>query len=145
MKILSPEFEENGYIPKKFTCEGKDVSPPLEIKDIPEKAKSLCLIVDDPDAPAKVWVHWVLFNIPIQEKIEENTHPGTQGINDFNKNDYGGPCPPVGTGVHRYFFKLYALNIHLSLKEGASKEQVEKKMEGHILESYELIGLYEKK
>jgi len=145
MKISSPAFKENEYIPQKFTCDEQDISPLLEIEEIPEKAKSLCLIVDDPDAPAKVWVHWVLFNIPVQEKIEENTRHGTQGINDFNKNDYGGPCPPPGTGVHRYFFKLYALDEQLSLKEGASKEQVEKSMKGHILESCELIGLYEKK
>lgn len=142
MKITSPEFEDNQFIPKKFTCEGEDITPTLIIEDIPKEAKSLALIVDDPDAPMGTWVHWVVFDIPIINRIEENSIPGKQGINDFGKKDYGGPCPPSGT--HRYFFKIYALDKMLNLKEGISKAALEKTMQGHILDKAELIGLYKK-
>jgi Raf kinase inhibitor-like YbhB/YbcL family protein len=143
MKIRSPEFEHNGFIPAKFTCQGQDINPPLIIEDVPEGAKSLVLIVDDPDAPMTTWVHWVLFNIPVVGKIEEDSILGEQGLNDFGRKDYGGPCPPSGT--HRYFFKIYALDARLDLRGDAGKKDVEKAMEGRILGKAELIGLYKKK
>ena len=140
MKLTSPEFKNNDPIPMKFTCQGDDVSPELVIDGVPEKAKSLALIVDYPDAPMGMWVHWVVYNIPIASKIEENSIPGEQLINDFGRKDYGGPCPPSGT--HRYFFKIYALDKELDLKEGARKKDLERAMEGHILDNAELVGLY---
>jgi len=142
MNIKSPEFENNTLIPKKFTCQGEDINPALTIEGIPEEAKSLALIVDDPDAPMGMWVHWVVFDIPIVSSMEENSIPGKQGGNDFGRKDYGGPCPPSGT--HRYFFKVYALDIELNLKEGISKKDLEAAMEGHILGKAELVGLYKK-
>ncbi|MDP2928085.1 MAG: YbhB/YbcL family Raf kinase inhibitor-like protein [Candidatus Omnitrophota bacterium] len=143
MKILSPEFQNNGFIPKKFTCQGEDVNPALIIEDIPKEAKSLALIVDDPDAPMGMWVHWVVFDIPLINRIEENSIPGKQGRNDFGRNDYGGPCPPSGT--HRYFFKIYALDKVFNLDEGISKSSLESAILGHILDQSELVGLYKKR
>jgi Raf kinase inhibitor-like YbhB/YbcL family protein len=142
MKLSSPEFEHNQAIPAKFTCQGKDVSPALVIEDIPKEAKALSLIVDDPDAPMGTWVHWVLYDIPLTDRIEENSIPGKQGLNDFGRKNYGGPCPP--SGEHRYFFKIYALDKKLDLPEGVSKQDLEEEMSGHILDQAELIGLYEK-
>jgi len=142
MKLSSPEFENNGFIPRKFTCQGDDISPALVIEDILEGTKSLALIVDDPDVPMGTWVHWVVFDVPLVKRIEENSVPGKQGSNDFGKEDYGGPCPPSGT--HRYFFKIYALDTMLKLTEGSSKKELEKAMEGHIVGQAELIGLYKK-
>jgi Raf kinase inhibitor-like YbhB/YbcL family protein len=142
MKLTSPEFEHNSMIPSQFTCDGQDVNPTLNIEDIPEETKSLVLIVDDPDAPMGTWVHWVVFNIPVTSQIQKDSVPGRQGINDFRKKNYGGPCPPSGT--HRYFFKLYALDIELDLEESIRKEDVEEAMEGHILAQTELIGLYKR-
>lgn len=142
MKITSPEFENNKFIPRKFTCQGEDVNPTLIIEDIPKDTKSLALIVDDPDAPMGTWVHWVVYDIPIINCIKEKSIPGKQGINDFGRRDYGGPCPPSGT--HRYFFKIYALDEKLNLNEGITKETLEKAMQGHILDKAELIGLYKK-
>lgn len=142
MKITSPEFNHNTKIPQKYTCDGDDISPPLSITDVPSNAKTLALINDDPDAPMGTWDHWIMYNIPVSSKIAEDSAPGTQGRNSWGRNDYGGPCPPSGT--HRYFFKLYALDIELDLLEGADKGTVEKAMEGHIIEKTELIGLYER-
>ncbi len=142
MKLESLEFENNEFIPKKFTCEGEDISPGLIIEDIPEGTKRLALIMDDPDAPMETWVHWVVFNIHITDVIEENTVPGTQGTNDFRKLEYGGPCPPSGT--HRYFFKLYALDEKLHIEEGCKKKELIEAMEEHILAETELIGLYKR-
>jgi Raf kinase inhibitor-like YbhB/YbcL family protein len=142
MKISSPAFGTNQKIPKKYTCDGEDISPSLMIDEIPEGTETLALIVDDPDAPAGTWVHWVVFNIPVTNRIEEGEVTGNQGINDFRKERYGGPCPPSGT--HRYFFKLYALDQELGLSEGASRRDVEAAMGGHILAQAELIGLYER-
>ena len=143
MQLTSPEFSHNGNIPAKFTCEGQDINPPLEIQDIPKGTKSLSLIMDDPDAPSKVWVHWVVCDMPIVYNIQENSIPGTQGINDSGDIGYGSPCPP--TGVHRYFFKLYALDVKLDLTEGLTKKDLEAAMEGHILAKAELVGLYKRK
>ena len=143
MELMSPAFKHNGFIPVRFTCEGIDINPPLTIKDIPQGTKSLALIVDDPDAPMGTWVHWVVYDIPVRSSIDEDTIPGKQGMNDFGRKDYGGPCPPSGT--HHYFFKIYALDEKLNLKEGITKKDLEKAMEGHILDRAELIGLYKKK
>jgi len=140
MKIASPEFKNNQPIPDRFTCEGADINPALVIEGIPAAAKSLALIVDDPDAPMGTWVHWVVFNIPVISRIEENSVVGTQGINDSGGINYHGPCPPSGT--HRYYFKIYALDTLLNLKEGISKKELEKAMQGHILDKAELCGLY---
>jgi Raf kinase inhibitor-like YbhB/YbcL family protein len=143
MKITSPEFANNDFIPAKFTCQGEDVSPILKIEDIPQGTRSLALIVDDPDAPMGTWVHWVVFDMPVISEIEEGMISGKQGINDFGRKDYGGPCPPSGT--HRYFFKIYALDEMLGLKEGINKGALEKAMEKHILDKAELVGLYKKR
>lgn len=142
MKMTSPAFQNNEKIPRKYTCDGDDVNPTLRIEDVPEGTASLALIVDDPDAPAGTWVHWVVYDIPVTDEIAENSVPGKQGMNDFKKKDYGGPCPPSGT--HRYFFKLYALDARLDRDEGLTKEQLIGAMQGHILDQAELIGLYER-
>ena len=143
MKITSPAFTHNSPMPSKYTCDGADINPPLEISDIPEGTKSLALIMDDPDAPMGTWVHWVVFNIEVTGKIDEDSIPGTQGYNSFGREDHGGPCPPSGT--HRYFFKLYALDTKLDLKQGSNKAALEKAMSGHILQEAELIGLYKRR
>ncbi len=142
MKLTSPEFENNQFIPKKFTCEGEDINPALIITDMPKGTKSLALIMDDPDAPMGMWVHWVVYNIAPVLAIAENSVPGKECINDFRRESYGGPCPPSGT--HRYFFKIYALDTGLSLAKGATKGALEQAMQGHILDKAELIGLYKK-
>lgn len=144
MKITSPEFKHNEMIPSGFTCDGDDVNPTFDLEEFPKAAKSLAMIVDDPDAPGKTWVHWVVFDIPLTGKIAENSILGKQGMNDFKKKNYGGPCPPPGSGVHRYFFKMYALDRQLDLREGISKHDLERAMQGHILAQAELIGLYTK-
>ncbi len=141
MKITS-DFKNNEMIPKKYTCQGEDINPTLKFEDIPKNAKSLALIMDDPDAPNKTFVHWVLYNIPITDKIDENSYLGIQGINSAGSIGYVGPCPP--SGKHRYFFKLYALDTVLDLKKAVSKEDLKKAMKGHIIERTQLIGLYSK-
>ena len=146
LKITSPVFAANGYIPAHYTCDGRDINPPLEIADVPAGAKTLALIVDDPDAPVGMWVHWVVWNIsPTTHEIGEDSVPAgaSQGKNDWNRNSYGGPCPP--SGVHRYFFKLYALDTRLSLGTGTTKADLEKAMAGHVLASAEIIGLYKRR
>jgi Raf kinase inhibitor-like YbhB/YbcL family protein len=143
LKIKSPAFEHNGLIPRKYTCDGEDVNPPLVIEDIPGGAQSLALIVDDPDASMGTWNHWVVWNIPPMKEIKENTVPGIEGMNDFRKHSYGGPCPPGGT--HRYFFKVYALDTKLNLGANSRKKDLEKAMQGHILAMGELMGRYSRK
>lgn len=146
LSISSPVFENNGSIPGKYTCDGMDVNPPLKIDNVPSEAKSLALIVDDPDAPRGIWVHWVVWNIdPKTEEIREDTVPkdSVQGINDFEKRDYGGPCPPSGT--HRYFFKLYALDSLLNFSSDAGKAGLEKAMKGHIIAQAQIVGLYKRR
>lgn len=143
MKISSPAFNHHQKIPSKFTCEGKDINPALTIADVPADARSLALIVDDPDAPGRTWVHWVVFDIPTAvQEIGEHSIPGKQGMNDFGRLNFGGPCPP--SGEHRYFFKLYALDTTLNLQEGVTKKQLEEAMKGHVLSQTELVGLYRK-
>ena len=143
LQLVSPAFKHNEFIPEKYTCDGKDINPPLLIENIPSGTKSMALIVDDPDAPAGTWVHWVVWNIsPDTKEMKESSVPegAQQGVNDFRKKEYGGPCPPSGT--HRYFFKLYALDTMLNLGSKAKKSDVEQAMKGHILEKTELIGRY---
>mgnify|MGYP003394717907 CR=1 FL=1 len=144
MKITSLVFKNNDKIPAKYTCDGENINPPLTISGVPEEAKSLVLIVDDPDATrGYTWLHWTLWNInPDTKEIAENSVPNgaTQGKTDFGKSGWGGPCPPSGS--HHYFFKLFALDVILELPCGASLDELQKTIEGHILEKVELIGLY---
>ncbi len=142
LKISSPVFDNNGMIPKKYTCDGEDINPPLLIDGVPEGTKSLALIVDDPDAPMGTWVHWVVWNInaDTREIGEGEKTGGVEGMNDFRKHSYGGPCPPSGT--HRYFFKVYALDSELNIPDNSDKDAVEEAMSGHILDKAELVGLY---
>ena len=143
LEVTSPVFKHNSPIPSKYTCDGENMNPPLSIKGLPEGTKSIVLIVDDPDAPMGTWDHWVVWNISPREKIEENTVPGTEGLNDFRRRSYGGPCPPSGT--HRYFFKVYALDTMLELSPNSKKRDVEKAIEGHTLAKGEIIGLYRRR
>lgn len=144
MKLTSPAFTHNGVIPSEYTCDGNDLSPPLVISDVPANAKSLALIMDDPDAPVGTWDHWVVFDIsPSTTQIPKGTEPqGTAGRNSWGRKGYGGPCPPSGT--HRYFFKLYALDTKLNLSEGATKKDLEKAMQGHIIAQAQLMGTYKR-
>lgn len=144
--IKSPAFKDQEYIPSKYTCQGQNINPHLIFENIPEGTKSLVLIIDDPDAPVGTWNHWIVFNIPAKTKeIKENQTPkgSTLGINSANNLEYGGPCPPPGK-PHRYLFKLYALDTVLNLKQGARKKDVEKAMQGHILDQTRLVGLYKR-
>jgi Raf kinase inhibitor-like YbhB/YbcL family protein len=149
--LSSSSFQDGGNIPKKFTCDGADASPDLNWTGAPPDTRSFALIADDPDAPAGTWTHWVLYDLPpeshsLQEnlpKVDELPGGGRQGRNDFRKIGYGGPCPPAGK-PHRYFFKLYALDTKLNLPPGASKQEVEQAMQGHILAKAELMGKYKR-
>jgi Raf kinase inhibitor-like YbhB/YbcL family protein len=152
MQLSSPAFSGYGQIPESYTCDGTDRSPPLNWSDIPERAKSLVLVVDDPDAPdpaapKMTWVHWVLYNLPaassgLPEAVDSAHLPrGTlEGLNDWGRTGYGGPCPPIGT--HRYFHKLYALDTLLPDLHEPTKAQLENAMRGHVIEQSELIGTY---
>ncbi len=149
MNLTSPAFGHNQTIPKKYTCQGQDINPPLEISGIPTGTKSLALIMDDPDAPGGNWDHWLVYNIMPASEIKENSVPGVQARNDFRRVDYGGPCPPSGT--HRYFFKLYALNATLNFSptgsltaKPPSKKELEGAIQKHLLGETVLIGLYKK-
>jgi Raf kinase inhibitor-like YbhB/YbcL family protein len=143
LKITSEAFENNEYIPSIYTCEGKNINPPLRIQNIPAYAESLAVIVDDPDAPAGVFTHWMMWNIPPTSILEENSIPeGVEGLNSYSKSEYMGPCPPSGT--HRYFFKVYALDKMLDIEKNSTKANLERVMEGHTLAYGELIGLYQK-
>ena len=150
MEIKSSAFGSGKSIPSKYTCDGADFSPPLEWSGSPAGTKSFALICDDPDAPMGTWVHWVIYEIPsattmLAEGIfreKELPGGGIQGINDFRRIGYGGPCPPGGT--HRYFFKLFALDAMLSLKPGLTKDQLLKAMRGHILAEAQTMGTYKR-
>jgi len=147
IKITSA-FEHGGMIPRQYTCDGKDMSPPLKWDSVPDGTKSLALICDDPDAPIGTWVHWVVFNIPPDTReLPENVpldkvlpDGARQGITDFGNNGYGGPCPPSGT--HRYFFRIYALDTELDLQPDATKADLVAAMKGHVLDEGELMGKY---
>lgn len=141
LSLTSDAFANGQSIPAKYTCKGKNISPALAWTEPPTRTQSLALIMDDPDAPGGTWVHWVLFNIPVgMRTLPEDLHTRSisVGKNSWGDMQYGGPCPPSGT--HRYFFKLYALDSHLSLSPGATKDQVLKAMDGHTLAQIELIG-----
>lgn len=154
LSLKSPAFSHLGEIPKRYTCEGSDVSPPLAWSGVPEGTESLVLVVDDPDAPdpkapKMTWVHWVLYNLPptagaLPEAVApEALPPGTQqGLNDWGRSGYGGPCPPIGR--HRYFHRLYALDTVLSRLESPTKAQLLKAMEGHVLAQVDIVGTYQK-
>jgi Raf kinase inhibitor-like YbhB/YbcL family protein len=145
MKITSSAFQEGANIPSKFTCDGSDTNPPLQIADVPSGAKSLALIVDDPDAPSGLFTHWMVWNIaPQGGTISEGSTPkGVQGTSDFGKSGYGGPCPP--SGAHRYYFKVFALDRELDLPSGAKRGQLDAAMKGHIVAQGELMGRYSRK
>jgi Raf kinase inhibitor-like YbhB/YbcL family protein len=143
MKITSPAFEDSQMIPSLYTCDEDNINPPLEISDVPEDAKSLALIMDDPDAPKENFTHWLMWNIPPDTKrIEENDwmDGAEQGMNDGGEIGYMGPCPP--SGVHHYHFKLYALNSMLDLRGEIKKEDLEREISDALIEKAQLIGLY---
>ncbi len=147
-ELTSTAFANGDPIPMKYTCDDQDISPPLQWKDPPEGTRSFALICDDPDAPVGTWVHWVLYNLPgstlsLPEAVPSDANlpdGGRHGQNSWGRSDYGGPCPPGGT--HRYFFKLYALDTELELDSGASKEELLRVMEGHVLAEAETMGVY---
>jgi Raf kinase inhibitor-like YbhB/YbcL family protein len=150
MKVESAAFKEGQPIPRQYTCDGINISPPLEWSGVPKSAKTIAIVADDPDAPGGTWVHWVLYNLPAEniglvENVpvnEELRAGGFQGKNDFGKPGYGGPCPPSGT--HRYFFKVYALDTDLPLKAGATRADVDKAIQGHIVAQAQLMGTYQR-
>jgi Raf kinase inhibitor-like YbhB/YbcL family protein len=141
LTLSSSVFESKKPIPKKYTCDAENVNPPLTISGTPADAESLVLIVEDPDAPAGLWIHWLVWNIPPNTTtIDENSVPGTQGLSTYRQHKYRGPCPPSGT--HRYFFKVYALDTKLGVAENSEKKDVEKAMQGHVVAQGELMGVY---
>lgn len=144
LKITSPAFVNGEIIPDKYTVKGQNINPELIIEDIPLNVKTIAIIVDDPDGHN--WVHWVIFNIPANlpiTVINENTAPGIEGLNDFKKNKYGGPCPPFGAGYHRYYFKVFALDSELKL-DFATRDDLEIEMKGHIIAKGELMGKFKR-
>ena len=151
LPVTSTAFTEGRPIPDKYTCSGPNVSPPLQWSSAPTGVKSFALIADDPDAPVGTWVHWVLYNLPpASTSLAENLPPSPelpdgskQGVNDFGQPGYGGPCPPAGK-PHRYFFKIYALDAVLSLKSGATKKELLRAMDGHVLAQGQLMGTYQR-
>lgn len=138
--VSSPAFKNNNKIPPKYTCHGEDINPQLDIEGMPEETKSLVLIIDDPDCPIGDWVHWIVWNIKPTNTIKENSIPGVEGMNDFRKHSYGGPCPPSGS--HRYFFKVYALDTELTLSVHTRKKDLQRAMSEHVLAKGELVGRY---
>ena len=150
IKITSPVFKDGGMIPPKYTCDGENISPPINWGNKPAGTKSIALICDDPDAPSDTWVHWVIYNIPPDTDGLDADVPndmvladGTyHGKNDWDKMGYGGPCPP--SGIHRYFFKIFALDTKLELEPGATKQELLKAMQGHILSENSLTGKYKR-
>ena len=142
LRISSPAFGHEEYIPSKYTCDGMNISPQIDIEQIPKDAKSFVLIVDDPDAPNGNYVHWTVWNIPIKHHLQENEIHGIEGLNDGGQHHYTGPCPPKG--VHRYFFKVYALDTLLELPPETRKDQLEQAMRENIIAYGELVGLYQR-
>jgi len=145
--LKSDFFAEKEVVPERFSCEGKDISPPLEWGDVPEGTKSFALLMEDPDAPAGTWVHWVLYDIPGSTRgLAEGEVKGTEGINSWKRSGYGGPCPPPGHGVHRYYFTLYALSeAATGLPKGADAKQVRSAIKDKVIAKAELMGTYERK
>lgn len=154
MRITSSAFENGDPIPDVYTCEGDDTSPDLSFEDVPDDARSLALIVDDPDAPNKVWVHWLAWNMPAdigelpadvpKSNVVEALEGIRQGKTDFDRVGYGGPCPPPGHGTHHYRFTLYALDEHIELEGGTKRDALEERLEGHVLAEATLVGTYER-
>lgn len=150
MKLTSSAFQPGEPIPARYTCEGENVAPPLELHEVPTGAGSLALIVDDPDGPRdEPWVHWLLWDLPVEVTSLAERHPtdpgyGTEGTNDFKDVGYGGPCPPPGHGSHRYRFHAYALDQQLKVPQGAPRAELEKAMQGRILDEAELVGTFER-
>ena len=144
-RITSPAYAEGKEYPEKYTCDGEEINPPLELAGIPNGTKTLALVFDDPDAPGGTYDHWIMWNIPTLSRIDEDSVPegATQGKNSEGTNKYAGPCPPSGT--HRYIYHAYALDMKLSLPEKSGKTDLEKAMKGHVLASATLTGLYSKK
>ena len=142
LKISSPEFQHEGDIPDRYSCEGENINPPITIKGLPKEAVSLVLIIEDPDAPGGIFDHWVVWNILPTEVIAEDSLPGTAARNSSGERRYTGPCPPSGT--HRYFFKVYALDTMLELDDDADKKVVEEALHDNVLVYGELMGLYKK-
>jgi Raf kinase inhibitor-like YbhB/YbcL family protein len=146
LELTSTAFDDGSEIPRKYTCDGDDASPPLAWSSVPEATRSLALIVHDPDAPSGDFTHWVAWNIdPEPGALGEDVPPKAQGSNDFGETRYQGPCPPSGTGPHRYVHELFALDTELDLEEGSSRDQVENAIDGHVLAGTELIGIYERR
>jgi Raf kinase inhibitor-like YbhB/YbcL family protein len=143
LTIHSQVFSHNGHIPSDYTCEGRNINPPLEVGNIPENTKTLSLIIEDPDAPHGTYVHWIVWNIRPNDAIAEASNPGISGVNSFGKTGYGGPCPPSGS--HRYFFRVYALDIELDLLAGSDKKALIDAMKDHILAEGVLMGYYKKR
>ncbi|MGC9771806.1 YbhB/YbcL family Raf kinase inhibitor-like protein [Fervidobacterium islandicum] len=153
--IVTSVFKNGDFIPNKYACEGQDINPELAISNIPDGAKTIAIICDDPDAPIGIFVHWVLWNYPVTDstmkipeglqKVEKLPNGAMQGYNDFGRIGYNGPCPPKGHGVHHYHFKVYAVNTFLELKGKVTKKDLEKALNGKIIAQAELIGLYERK
>jgi Raf kinase inhibitor-like YbhB/YbcL family protein len=145
LRISSPAFENSGKIPKEYTCDGKNVNPPLKVENVPSNAKSFALVFDDIDAPRGTYVHWIVWNIhPGLKEMRENSVPegGVQGMNDFKKRNYGGPCPPGR--AHKYVFRIYALDTLLNLNPNGTKKNLEKAMEGHVISGAQLTGSYKR-
>jgi len=142
LHVSSPSFQHEGLIPRTYSCQGSNINPALVIENIPKDAISMALIMDDPDAPAGTFNHWVVWNIPPVSVIPENSRPGLEGVNSSGKVGYTGPCPPSGT--HRYFFKIYAVNMLLDTQKEATKEKLEFALQSHTIAYGELIGLYKK-
>lgn len=148
-ELKTAAFSDGSEIPKKYTCDGADISPTLNWKDAPAGTKSFAFIADDPDAPAGTWTHWIIWNIPATAtalpegvaKVEELSDGARQGRNDFHRIGYGGPCPPPGK-PHRYFFKLFALDTALDIQPGAGRKELERAIKGHVLSQTELKGKY---
>jgi Raf kinase inhibitor-like YbhB/YbcL family protein len=141
-RLISTVFSHNGHIPPLYTCEGKNINPPLIVENVPDNTKTLALIVEDPDAPRGVFTHWIVWNISPNETITEGSNPGINGTNSFGKTGYGGPCPP--SGEHRYFFRAFALDDELNLPVGSTKEELLDAMKEHVIASAELMGVYQK-
>ena len=145
MQLLSTSFQQGGMIPEIYTCKGTNINPELHWQDVPSKTKSFCLLMDEPDAPIGDWVHWIVFNISATSRaLIENAKPAgaMEGVNSWKKNSYGGPCPP--SGIHRYFFKLFALDIMLDAKKSYDKNNLLSTIKNHVLDQAELMGKFKK-
>ena len=143
LTVSSPAFPPEGEIPAQYTCDGKNINPPLQIGNLPTGTRCLALIVEDPDAPRGTFVHWLVWNIVPANTLAENSRPGTEGTNDFGDKGYGGPCPP--SGAHRYYFRVYALGSRLDLPSGAHKKALEEAMDPHVIAEGALMGRYARK